>query len=1091
MSKCALDIKLDIVDLAREQALNLEGFREALGQKDMLEITDSKQAAASAKKVNDTFKEDVITPSVTSRNHYFISPSDKLTEIYFGKYKDVLLADATDLQEEEKRRGGYTEDEKGEFFQSEEAPTSKASPATMKIVKDFLTRIGVKYQALEAIVVNGVKQDANGVALIMQKLVQVVEGKEDTVLPEEAMHFAVEIIAQNDPALFRKLMNEVNDYQLMKDVFATYSSDPNYQIDGKPNVIKLKKEAIAKILVETLINKNEGLNDRPELLAKAESWWARIINAIKGIFSKSGFDAASMKILSGEVIGTADDIRAQEQEMYLQINTQDSIYNKLKETHSSIDKRPDGLYINDKKIPSKVSDIVKDWYSRRFKGLELTKSEYDKAVDDLKAQEGMAGHADFQAAFELFVNKDGILRTHYLDDNGYKSRMDPNDNAAYEILRDNLQARLESYPNGTKFLSKTIVYDAKRGIADSIDFIAITPTGKVNMLDWKFMEVNIEKTKGDVPWFKVRAFQQEMDQFKTIIQNAYGVDPKNVEQARTIPIRIKYIEGNAKTGVLPRLDEVEIGDVNVKNVTQGYLLPVGVESESTGNKKIDNLVEKLNAVYKRISETKVLPSEKLSKAEQLNELFTAIRQLQMKQNIHPLIRQAKLLNNQIQNVIDKYNNDFKGKDATQFTDEQINAFAADMITAENTIHAYTTLDTDLKFLFTGMLSAEDKALREELRDTVDDARDLQSSLREVSDEFTNDIIAGSEGVENLLSPEKIIKGVSKFFASTATLQIKALEVLYKKANKVFAFANMDTLSETKKLQGLKSEYDKLAASKGLNAKNQFDLIKKKDSNHLVDEFEAGFYSELQTNIANKEVGWIKDNVDVAAFAQHMRTKLGEELDRIADKDNNRIGTAEQNKEDRDREISLANKLFDVSTMGSPGWFLYDEVKLFPKRDKWESAEWKELNKTENKAALDFYKYIIERNTFYQSIGYLSGGEARSFLPYVRKGLIEKLIFGGNISLGEQFMRGISIDEGDTGFGQIDPLTGRPIDTVPIYFTKEIDGDVSTDLFRTMALYNEMAIKYKYVTDINPQKLSIMWKEGDWWEGEREVLQIST
>ena len=66
-----------------------------------------------------------------------------------------------------------------------------ASPQLIKLMKDFIKQIGVDYQLVSNIVVDGVKQDANGVALIMQKLIQVVEGQEDVTLPEEAMHFAI------------------------------------------------------------------------------------------------------------------------------------------------------------------------------------------------------------------------------------------------------------------------------------------------------------------------------------------------------------------------------------------------------------------------------------------------------------------------------------------------------------------------------------------------------------------------------------------------------------------------------------------------------------------------------------------------------------------------------------------------------------------------------------------------------------------------------------------------------------------------------------------------------------------------------------
>ncbi len=946
--------------------------------------------------------------------------------------------------------------------------TSKASPKTIAIVKDFLKRIGVDVQNVRNIAVNGVRLDANGLANITQKLVQVVEGMEAGVLPEEAMHFAVEILEQTNPQLFNKLLKEINGYRMLQQVMATYGTDPNYQTkDGRPDVRKLKKEAIGKVLAETLIKKSEGTLEKPENVAKVYGWWKEIVEFLRGLFSKSGFDQAAMSILKGEHIGTAEDLRSNG--IYLQQaaqTKQDQIFNKLKEIKASIEKKDDGYYVNGKKVQRRVSDLVKDWYERRFSASDLTKSEYQTAVDDLKAEKGTAGHADFEYAFELFVDENGYLRDQPLNDDHYVSQINPSDRAMYEMLRDNLRERLDTFPKGTRFMSEATIYDAKRDIAGTVDFLAVTPEGKMSILDWKFMDLNVDKYQ-DVPWYKVNAWNTQMDQYKLIMKNVYGLKEQDFEQTRMIPIKAFYAPGSAKEGILPQLTSIQIGAVNVKNIEQAYLLPVGLEAEKTGNKKVDALLEKLNAIYRKLSEQKALPSEKLSKAEQLNALFTAIRQLKMRQNIAPLIQQARILNKQVNGVITKYNNKFLGKDPKSFSPEEISEFAETLENSIDALDTYTELDTQLKFMFQGTeLSEEDKALREALRDAVDDARDLKTTLKEIDEEYTSEIIGGSENVEGLSKAEKIVRGLGKWFGNTATIQLKALETLFKKANRAFTFAGMDTLSETKRLQKIKDNYQKWAASKGYSIKNQFDIIKKKDKNELIDEFNPEFYSELKKKIQNKDTNWIMDNVDNEAYIEHMKKKLQDEYERIEAKA--RIGTEEEIEKQVTKEKGQAAMLFDVSTPTSPGWLMYDEIKKFPKRELWESKEWKTLTAKGNEPALEFYNYIRERNDYYQSIGYIHAKQARVFLPWVRKGLAEKLIFGGNISMGEQFLRNISMDEGDVGYGKIDPLTGKLIDTIPIYFTKEIDGEVSTDLFRTMALYNEMAIKFKYLSDIEAQ-----------------------
>jgi hypothetical protein len=1024
-----------------------------------------------------------------AKNKYGVKSTEKpfvSTELPSGKVKAVAnntFFSELQVKHDDYQRRNMTQ---GTLFQkSGSTVSSKASPQVVKLAKELLEAIGVNYQSVKDIVVNGVRLDANGIANITQRLVQVVEGKEAESLPEEAMHFVVEVIKQTNPTLYRKLLGEINGYNMLKQVFADYSTDPNYQLpDGKPNVQKLKDEAIAKVLVETIIQKSEGTTEKPELLAKTQTWWESILDWIKGLFSKSGFDRAAMDIISGKAIGSLEDVRSEQDNIFLQKTKQASVYDKLKEISSRITKKvvkkKDGVeeeryFIDDKEIPRRVSDQINDWYSRRFDNKELTNSEYTTAVNDLKAEKGTLGHKDFEHIFSLFIDENGYIRDNPLDDSTYQSQINPDDREIYEILKKNFKQRIESFPKGTRFLSEMTIYDAKRGLAGTVDFLAIDSDGNVNILDWKF--VNLKQTikltgeYADIPWYKVAAWNQQMLQYKLILEKVYGVKPSEFKQTRMIPIQTEYSEENAKQNILPKLLGVQIGDVDVKSIKEDYLLPVGIQSEKTGIKKIDKLIEELNATYEKLSEQKALPHEKLGKAEQLNALFRAIRQLQMRQNIKPLIEQAKIFNKQVKNIIAKYKNNFKDKDPSTFIEEERNNFYKELEIAEDSLLTYTDLDTQLESLFTEEMDEEAKALKEDVNNTTSEARRLMSSLREVSEEYVSEIIAKSEGVEGILNPERPIRGLTKLFASTSTIQMKSMDVLFKKANRALGFSAMDALTESKVLQKIKSAFDKWAKGKGLNIKNYFDILKKKDKNELIDEFQPEFYAELKKHAQDKDYQWIRENIDVDAYRAYIKEKLEQEFERIENKP--RIGTDEEINSKIAFEKANARDLYDLSTPTSTGWLVYDDVKKFPSRDKWESKEWKTLTAKGNEPAKAFYDYIRKKNDEYADLGYISKADARVFLPFIRKGLVEKLIFGGNVSFGEQFLRNITLDEGDYGFGQIDPRTGRPIDTIPIYFTKEVDGEISTDLFRTMSLYNEVAIKYKYLNTIDAQARALV------------------
>lgn len=1035
-----------------------------------------------------------------------ISPTDKQLELLNSKnaaereelIKEVEQEESKkeearlkDLQEKEKERGAYTEDQRGEFFQKEGTESSTASPETISTIKDFLKRIGVDIKGMQNIYVNGIKQNANGAALITQKLVQVVEGMENVSLTEEAMHFAVEIIKQTNPKLYNQLLKEINNYALYKQVLADYSTDPNYQTkEGKPDIQKLKEEAIGKVLAETVINQNEGSTEKPELLAKSQSWWSSIVDWLKSLFVKSGFDKASMSILTGKNIGTSDDIRAEEGSVFLQKSRQEDAIDKIKSIDSRLTKKEvlidgekqDRYFLDDvTQIARRVSDEIKDWYARRFKGGEILKSEEAKAIDDLKMEKGTAGHADFEYLVKglndgrggVLVDENGLLRDDedILDDSGYVPQMDPNDpdRDIYETLKENLHERLKSFPKGTVFLSEMQIFDPKTNKAGTIDLMAITPDGRVNLLDWKFMALS--DVYEDVPWYKVAAWKNQMDQYKTMLINAYGIKEEQFDQTRMIPIKVTYSEGNIKQKILPKLLGIEIGAVDPKEIKDEYLIPVGLEEERTGNDDVDKLLRKLNADYRKLSEKTVLPSEKKNKAEQLNALFTAIRQLQMRQNLKPLLEQAKVFNSTIKNLMERFDKNWKGKDPKSFSEADRNEFMKEISDAEKALNTYTTLDVDLADLFEEDVDVE---LENDLAKTVKLARSLENKLDRMSTAFVKDFIGKSEEVEDVTKEEKTISGLARWWSDTATLQLNSAKILFRKANRALTFAAMDSVDQAKKLQKTKEEYDKWAKGKGLTNKNYFNILKKKGTNELIDEFQSDFYKELQKKINSRDPDlfkWVKDNINISEYNVFLKEEIANEKQRILDKYKDRE-KSEASEDAMNREIAKVNKLYNTSTKDAAGWYQYELIKKFPK-EKWQTAEWKELHSTGNEAALDFYNYIRERNEYYRTIGYLGRGEDRTFLPWVRKSLVEKLVMGGKVTLGEQFLQSISMNEGDVGYGKVDPHTGRPIDTIPKYFTTELKEEASEDLFKNMALYNEMAIKFKYLSEIEDQALALV------------------
>jgi len=993
---------------------------------------------------------------------------------------------------------------KGTFYQEgEELTSSKANPQTIKMVKDFLNRIGVSIENVDNIVVNGVKLDANGAALVTQQLVKIVNGKQDVALTEEAMHFVVEILQQTNAPLFKKLLKEINGYAILDQVYNTYGSKPAYQIDGKPDILKLKKEAIAKVLTETIIKRNEGSTEKPELIAKAETWWDQIINALKSIFFTSGFDETAMKVMSGEAIGTVEDIRAQEGDVYLQQtgDPQKRIVDEIRDIDSKLVKKPaivdgkqeDRYFFNGATdyVKYRVTDFIKDWYSQKFANKELLKDEYDDAVNDLKKDTGTGFHYDLEFLVKgygdgnggVFVDANGKLRDEPLDDSTYVSQMDPNNRGYYEILKKNMWERLsdnKKYPEGTIFLSEMKMFN-KRNVAGTVDFIAVTPAGKVSILDWKFIGLNTQKYD-DVPWFKIDAWRQQMQQYVSILQGSYGIKPENIQEARMIPIVVKYSGGDREKNILPKVTKIEIGNIDPKTESKDYLLPVGIETESTGDKKIDELIARLNKVYQDISsKTAVTEAQKQSKAILANSIFKAIRYLQVKQELRPLVDQAKLINKEAERLIEEYNSTWKGIDVSKTDDLSRDEFVGRILDFEDSLKVYESLSYDVRSFFKGELSEEDEELLKDIENVSKNAKNYELDLEDIRKEFMNEVVAARENIFDYLKPEKIVKGITRLFGSTSITQLKSAQLLFKMANRALGYAAQDTVDEGNELKKLKDNLDKFNKSKGLSKKEYFKFIKKSNKNELIDEFNPEFYDKLKKaiNAEKPDYQWIKDNIDIDAYKAYLKEKL--EKENLYALNKARISADPESEIDRD--ILQNEKLYNIDDADSVGLLLYQDIKKFPKKENWESKEWKELHKPGNEPALAFYNYIRKKNDEYHELGYITN--SRTFLPFVRKGFLEKVFYGGKMALGEDILRSLTIEEGDVGFGQINPITKEPVYNIPKYFTRPIDGDVSEDLFKNMTLLNEMAIRYKYLSQIENQAKAILRTES-----QKEAIKTS-
>lgn len=1019
------------------------------------------------------------------------------------------------------------------FAQKKGLSSSKASEPTISLVKEFLKRIGVNIEPLKDIQVNGEYADDAGIADMLNDLIYVADGKTDVALTEEAMHFAVGIIKQTHPELYKEMLKEIGNFNIYRQVLNLYKGDKNYQIeDGKPDIAKIKEETIGKILAETVILMNEGQVEKPENMAKSQSWWQKIVEWLKGLFAKPGFNpfqkAAEETIF--ENIGTSKDldntpevkelgkrlmdnisssyeigiknllndgkIRKAISTIYDQLHdvgsygtydntvksilsgnvqlgkdilyfgrkflqkepkdTQDAIYSSLQTQAAKISK-PEGdqgkYKIGDKEVKRRVTDITKRWYDRIFGDKEITKSDYQVAIDEIKKNYGTEGHADIEHAFHSLVGDDGYIRVNPTEEE-YTPRTNK---TVYKILLDNLKERLGTFPDGTKFLSETMIYDPKRDIAGTIDFLAIEKTGKVNILDWKFMDLNTTAFE-DVPWYKKKAFRLQIGEYKRILSEAYGVPLSKFGQTRAIPIRSlfisRYRESDHKK--YPVLSSVEIGNIKLDAEKYDYLLPVGLENESTGDPKLDTIVRKLNGLREKIENR---PSasfeEKFAKAEQLRELEKASRYIQIKMSLEPLIEQAGVFNNDVKALISQFDG-LKDRNFDEIPKSDLSIYGKRLVDAFNDLSIYTNLDNETKHLFK---DRDEKGIKSKVYDVVAEAREVFTDLEDIINRF-GEKIANAKGEFDITDPEVAVSWNRRMFNETSKIPTKNIRTLYEYRREAQNKINTITTQENNELLEINTEYEKLAKSKGLGKKNHYSLLVKNDKHELIDQYEKDFYKQTKTASKEKDIKWIRENVDIEAY----KTKLSEDLQKKLDLINARPWDEKRKNE----EITRIKEQYSTATPDSYGWFLhYNTLRQFP-LDKWETKEWKTLNTPENKVAKDLYDWIIKINQKADDIGYLPQGPGKSsrvFLPVVPKSIVEAVLSGGKPQLMERLMRSITVDEDTVGYGAIDKVTGQIINRIPRYLIADSEKELSDDLVKNLALYNEFVNRYKELADI--------------------------
>ena len=975
---------------------------------------------------------------------------------------------------------------------------SKASKETLEKLIPILNKLGINVYVLEKYLKDNpnVRKDINGLADLAKGVIAIAIGKESEALTEELVHIATAIIEQTNPKLITNLISQISKYKIYNKTFEIYKTK-YLTADGKPDIRKIKKEAVDKLIAEWIINKAEGSEQFPELMEKetqnfVETIWEAITTFIRQLYNSSNvnlFEQVAEDILNNNIEGTISDLKnnnvfyqiaknllVEEKRKILSQMAKDVILTDIKETPTTPKERY-YTYLG-KKLKYTVTSLLGK--------KELNRTDSEKKLDNQKKEWGSAGH-------EYIYN---YISNNLIDENGYKLET-PNNTIitttlsvkVQKELKDFCEELINSYAEGTAFLVETNVVNEKAkgkdGMGSAIDFVAIEPVKtknkegievddiKVDILDWKFTTVNNKDQKdSDVIVSKQLDWKRQMGEYSKIMYNI-GIERSQLRKARMLPFIANYVYTikNDKTSPL-KMTSIEIGKLNSIDETKLYLLPTSLTSESTGNTYIDEYVESLNAYYNNQNYKAVDLENKSVKDAKMKQLSAAIKKLQLQLNFEPLYNVAKTFLIDIKTTVDEY----KNKDFSSLTKEESKKLLQSLIEFGNSSNKFLDIDDIyLKHVDKKTITSEQLKL---LKDFEMVSKATKKALKEVlviQNKFATQNNLEEGFLNNVLEAEKAAGGLNNNYTEgskmpVAIAQLIGKKTLLAKSETVELFSKMAN-EYGKKLKAL----TELASLKNVKA---FSLIGEVVDGklQLFQKLSKEFIKKIDDARVKFDRKTLLENVNIDGYNKDIQSYILAGTKNIENTQHSADEIENQEEVDRRKEILLNSIQLDSKNFNgfeNSAFRKYYDKHIIQEGNY--SKEYKNL--LNNKPALDVWEFFTMLNEKAIKSGYINK-QGLSFFPLLEATFAQKLGNGNNIltETGDFFKDLVtSTPNEDIGFGKVDEETGELRLSIPKLFTqtnKEID-QLSTDLLKTGLTWLKSVIEYDSKKELEYEILTLI------------------
>lgn len=1002
------------------------------------------------------------------------------------------------------------------FSGSDNLESSAASEPTLQKVRDFLVAIGFTEETvmtdLPKIIHNGQPIPVSAMADMIKGVIKIVNGKEAVTLPEEAMHFLVALVKINRPKLYEALISQVRDFKIYKELINDpfYQEDKNYRKEnGTLDIEKLKEEAVAKVLTEYLIDTLEGVTEKPELIKKAFTWWDQIKQWIRQIFGKyeDPFQTVVDDLAEGnyDVFGDISDLNATngsgvffsattpsgnlaERDAKFSGNKRNFV--KLQEMTRSknIYKVDDKYYINGKEAPKdarRVSDLVEAYYKDIFRNKVIP--EEMREFYDMTRKHGTLIHNIFDDVFKRLIDPEtGLLRDQVAPMSPALAN-DPTIKPLYDYFAKAATDRLLTYPEGTRFAIEQIIYDPERNMFGTVDFIAILPDNRTDILDWKTVHFEEVTKMAGIKEYKEEAFNIQIKQYKKMLHDAYGFD--KFRYLRAIPIKKLYRNIKDEHGIPTgekALWSVQIGASDPVKIEDEGLKPVIVREETTGNKKLDSFINILEKVKEDLKARSKGKGSKLDiGAYEL--IKKSIYELRTQQNVSNLYRYSAIELANIRKLIENIN---LNKD--NYTNEDVNNILADLNYYDSLMKALGKAN----FLIRDEIL--DQTATKDLNKLLSAYENAEEEIKDLRKELA-DKVAKNFGIFNLLKSEKVMHFWGKYMRNMSQSQSSAIQLLYKLASKAYNRVNLQNSEQDNELANVRHGVDEWAKRNGKSIKEALSHLLKLDKDgewtgNLISPIAQLFFDQrnavIKSGDKNIMLQWWNENYNLNEYVKWYNAAFE------AYKAEVKSTTYSQDpKVDLETKTFLVNKYqqrynileHPTTALGPHNKHAWSENI---KREKWYSKEYQFLQAKGNEELLAAYEQFTKINKELVDLGIIEAWRQNTFVPSVRKGFAETFAFEdaglfhktkeGVKTWWGDFKDSFKVTDEQLNFsGYINPLTGQHENKLFAGYIAELgewikdkEGNTklsyshkSADLFTVYSLMNRQKLKFKYLQDV--------------------------